>query len=212
MNLTVVGCGKMGLPIAVQAASRGMNVIGVDVNASVVKAINKGNSPVDEPGVAGAVPELVKTGKLRATTDLKDAVSKSEAIIVIVPVLLTPSNEADLESVIGVAHGIGEAMKRQTIVSFETTLPVGTTRKIILPIIEKGGLKVERDFYLVFSPERVKSNTVMDQMRKIPKVVGGAGPLSLKKGMELYGSIFASEVVSVGTLENAEMVKLAGMI
>ncbi len=212
MNIAVVGCGKMGLPIAVQAASRGFDVIGVDINPSVVAVINSGKSPINEPGADKLLPDLVKKGKLKATINLKDAVSKADAIIVIVPVLLTPSNEADLKAIIGVAAVIGQSMKKGAIVSFETTLPVGTTRNILAPLLEKGGLKADKDFYLVFSPERVKSNSVMEQMRKVPKVVGGAGPASLHKGIEFYRSIFVSEVVGVGSLENAEMVKLAGMI
>jgi len=212
VNLAVIGCGKMGLPIAVQAASRGLNVIGIDIKASVVEAINKGKSFIDEPGIQKLLHETVMAGRLKATTNLEEAVSRSEAVIVIVPVLLTDSKEADLRAILDVSDRIASAMKSGTVVSFETTLPIGTTRNKIWPILKKNGLIVEKDFYLVFSPERVKSSTVMEQMRKVPKVVGGFGPKSLKKGMELYRSISRSEVISVGSLENAEMVKLAGMI
>lgn len=212
MRLTVVGCGKMGLPIAVQAASRGLDVTGVDISASIVEAINRGESPIGEPGIIASLRKSVKAGRLKATTDLRGAVAKSDAIIVIVPVLLDKSNEADLSAIISVSKGIAGNLRRGTIVSFETTLPVGTTRNVIAPILEAGGLRCEKDFYLVFSPERVKSMTVMKQMRDVPKVVGGIGPLSLKKGIGLYRKILLSEIVSVGSLESAEMVKLAGMV
>jgi len=212
MKLAVIGCGKMGFPIAVQAASRGVDVVGVDVNENIVAAINKGISPVGEPGIEELLYNVIRAGKLTATIDLKEAVSQADAVIVIVPVILTDSNQADLGMIKQVTEGIAQAMKSGITVSYETTLPVGTTRDILLPILERSGLKVEKDFYVVYSPERVKSLMVMDLLNKIPKVIGGAGPLSLEKGMKLYGTILRTELASVETLEKAEMVKLAGMI
>lgn len=212
MKLAVIGCGKMGLPLAVQAASHGVDVVGVDINETTVAAINKGISPVGEPGVEDLLASAVKAGTLRATVDLKEAVSQADAIIVIVPVLLTESNQADLGTIKQVTEQIAQAMKSGATVSFETTLPVGTTRGVLLPILEGSGLKVEKDFYLVYSPERVKSLKVMDHLNKVPKVIGGAGPQSLEKGMKLYGAILRTELANVETLEKAEMVKLAGMI
>ena len=202
----------MGLPIAVQAASRGVEVIGVDVNKRIVAAINEGLNPVHEPGIEDLLSRAVKAGNLVATDNLKEAVSQADAVIVIVPVLLTNSQQADLSIIEDVSIGISQAMKPGVIVSYETTLPVGTTRNIFLPILEQSGLKVERDFYLVFSPERVKSLMVMDRLNKVPKVVGGAGPLSLEQGLAFYRTILEAEIKSVGTLEKAEMVKLGGMI
>jgi nucleotide sugar dehydrogenase len=212
MKLAVIGCGKMGLPIAVQAASQGLDVIGIDIKEEVVSAINKGISPIEEPGVESLLHDVVKRGKLRATIDLEYGVSQVNAIIVIVPVLLTNSKQADLFTIKEVTSGISRSMKPGTIVSYETTLPVGTTRNILLPILERSRLKVERDFYLVYSPERVKSLMVLERLNRVPKIVGGAGPLSLKKGIQLYKSILKAEIIDVGTLERAEMVKLAGMI
>ncbi|MBI5409244.1 MAG: nucleotide sugar dehydrogenase [Nitrospirae bacterium] len=212
MSLAVIGCGKMGLPIAVQAASRGLDVTGVDINEDLVAAINRGESPIDEPGINNLLSDAVKSGKLKATVNLSDAVSRVNAIIVIVPVLLTDSKQADLGTIKAVTSGISRAMKPGAVVSYETTLPIGTTRNILQPLLEESGLKAEKDFYLVYSPERVKSLLVMDRLNKVPKVVGGAGPLSLEKGMKLYSAILKSELISVGTLEKAEMVKLAGMI
>lgn len=212
MKLAVIGCGKMGLPIAVQAASCGLEVIGVDVNEEIVAAINEGESLINEPGIETLLENAVNSGKLKATTNLKVAVSQVDAIIVIVPVLLTNMRKADLATIKEVTTCISQAMKPKTTVCYETTLPVGTTRNILLPILEKNGMKVEKDFYLVFSPERVKSLSVIEKLNSIPKVVGGAGPVSVKKGMNLYKSILQTEILNAGTLENAEMVKIAGMI
>ncbi|MEW6103499.1 MAG: nucleotide sugar dehydrogenase [bacterium] len=211
MNLSVIGCGKMGFPLAVNAASKGWNVIGVDINPKTVEMINNGEMPIDEPGIEGILNDVVKRGLLRATLDLKEAVSIADVVIVIVPVLLDNYNRADLIGIKDVAQRLSKCMKKKVLISFETTLPVGTTRNILKPILESNGLKAEEDFYLIFSPERVKSLMVMERLNKTPKVVGGLGPLSLKKGIDFYKSIVDC-VIDVGSLENAEMVKLMGMI
>ena len=213
MKLAIIGCGKMGLPIAVQAASSGLEkVIGVDVNKDIVTAINQGISPITEPDVGKMLCKAKETGCLEATTDIKYAVSQVDAVIVIVPVLLTDSKQADLEIIMQVTHDISRSMQAGTLISYETTLPVGTTRNIFAPILEKSGLEIEHDFFLVFSPERVKSLHVMEHLNKIPKVVGAYGPESLAKGLNLYKTILTAEIINVETLENAEMVKLGGMI
>ncbi|MCM8761034.1 MAG: nucleotide sugar dehydrogenase [Candidatus Omnitrophica bacterium] len=202
----------MGFPLAVQAASRGFNVTGVDTNKSVIDLINKGKCPVDEPFVKDLAKDLILNGHLSASMDLEGSVALSDAVIVIVPVLLDEDNEADVKNAVSVAEGIGRSARKGTVISFEMTLPVGTMRNVIAPILEKSGLRIEKDIYLVYSPERVKSGIVMKQMRCVPKVVGAFGPKSLRKGIELYRSIFPSKIISVNTLENAEMVKLVGMI
>jgi nucleotide sugar dehydrogenase len=210
-KLAVIGCGKMGLPLAVQAASRGLDVTGVDINRDIVEEINNGECPIDEPGVGTLLRDAVKAGMLKATEKLQDAVSRVDAVIVLVPVLLK-DRHADLGIIRDVASGIGRHMKTGTVVSFETTVPVGTTRNVLAPLLEEGGLRAEEDFFLVFSPERVKSLKVMERLNETPKVVGGAGPLSLEKGMELYRTILTAEVISVGSIENAEMSKIIDMV
>jgi nucleotide sugar dehydrogenase len=212
MNLAVIGCGKMGLPLAVQAAGQGMSVIGVDRSRRVVDAINRGESHIDEPGVANLLSRAVETGHLTASTDLSQAVSQSDIILVIVPVLLNDQKQADLGILEHVTEGISRSMKPGTLVTFETTLPVGTTRNLLCPLLEKQGRLVEEDFYLVFSPERVKSQMVLDRLNAVPKVVGGAGPRSLEKGVHFYKRILGCDIIPMPSLEAAEMVKLAGML
>ena len=212
MNLAVIGCGKMGLPLAVQAARRGLNVIAVDINPDIVSRINKGEGPIDEPGVEDLLKAAVSKGSLKATLDLEKGVSCADAVIVIVPVTLDSFNQGDLGMIKEVTEGISRFMKRGAVISFETTLPVGATRNILKPLLENRSKEAEKDFYLVFSPERVKSLMVIERLNKIPKVVGGVGPRSLQKGIELYKAIVEAEVIGVGSLENAEMVKIAGMI
>lgn len=211
LKVSVIGAGKMGLPLACVFASRGATVWACDVNPRVIASINAGICPFDEPGVSELLAETVAAGKLRATTETGDAVAKSDVVVVIVPVLLTEQREADLAIIDSIADTIGQRLKPGSMVSFETTLPVGGTRRLG-KIIERGGLVAGVDFDLVFSPERVKSQLVLRHLFQNPKAVGGITPQSARRGEEFYSQYLGAPVANVGTLEAAELVKLAGMV
>jgi nucleotide sugar dehydrogenase len=222
MNIALIGAGKMGLPLACVFADRGANVIACDADPEVVRAINAGKSPVDEPGVQDILQRAVQSGRLSATADTSAAVARSEAVVVIVPVLLTsdPSDtepsgrtrkKADTRIIESVTRQIAQGLRRGTMVSYETTLPIGGTRAL-LPILESGGLRGGRDFDLVFSPERVKSRLVIERLTKNPKIVGGLTPEAAARAAAFYGECLGAPVINVGALETAEMVKLAGMV
>jgi len=211
MRIVLIGCGKMGLPLAAQAAARGNEVMGVDADPRVVEAINAGRCHIDEPGVADLVAEGARAGRLTATTDLSKAAAWAEAIIVLVPVKLTPDKREDLSILLDVTRRMAPALSHGVTVSFETTLPVGTTRTVLQPILESSGRRVEEDLFLVFSPERVKSQKVMAHLNDNPKIVGGAGPKSLARGVALYHAVLGAGIIELPSLEESEMAKLAGM-
>jgi len=211
MNVTVVGGGKMGLPLACVFASRGANVSVCDVDAAKVQSINAGVCPFHEPGVDELLAEGVRSGRLVATTDTGAAIASSEVVVVIVPVMLSDSKEADLSMIDDVARIASSNLKPGSMISFETTLPVGGTRRLG-HIIDKGGMRAGVDYDLVFSPERVKSLLVLKHLFDNPKIVGGITPASAARGAEFYSKYLGAPVINVGTLEAAELVKLAGMI
>lgn len=211
MKVSVIGAGKMGLPIACQLASRGADVYACDVNPELVATINRGECPFEEPGIAGLIEQCVKARTLTATTDIVHAIADSEVVIVIVPVLLTPDRHADLRHIETVARQIGKAMKPGTMVVFETTLPVGSTRSL-LPLLESGGLRAGKDFDLVFSPERVKSLFVLKHLTETPKIIGGHTPAAAARASAFYGKYLSAPIIDVGSPEAAELVKLAGMV
>jgi nucleotide sugar dehydrogenase len=202
----------MGLPLACAFASHGADVTACDVNDSIVDSINAGVCPFDEPGVNELLKKAVSEGLLRATTATELAVSCSDVVVVIVPVLLTTDNKADLHTIQSVTRIIGASIKPGTLVSYETTLPVGTTRRFGAMIEAASGLMAGIDFHLVFSPERVKSQRVLQRLFQNPKVVGGVNPDSARRGAEFYTRFLGAPVHNVKTLEAAEFVKLAGMI
>jgi len=221
MKITVIGLGKMGLPFAVNASRHGHFVTGCDINPDVVSAINGGISPVQgEPDLDTQLRQSVESGTMVATTDLAEAVSGSEAVVVLVPVYVDAQGIPEFSSIDSVTLGIGKALKPGTLVSFETTLPVGTTRKRFVPVLEKmSELKADQDFYVSFSPERVSSGSVMSDLRRYPKLVGGIGDASEKAAIKFYESVLTFDVRSdlpkpngvwsMGSAEASELAKLA---
>ena len=211
MKVAVIGAGKMGLPLACQFAARGASVLVCDVRQQVVDTINAGRCPIDEPGIAELLSAAVERRALLATTDTARAAAESEVIVVIVPALLTPELDADLSILCSVSEQIAAQLRPGTMVSYETTVPLGSTRHRFVPILERSGLRAGHDFDVVYSPERVKSQLVLDHLTKTPKVVGGINSAAAERGAAFYGQYLGAEVTNVGTLEAAEFVKLAGM-
>ena len=211
MKVAVIGAGKMGLPLACVFASRGADVVACDVNRERVSAVNDGICPFEEPGVDRMLAESVAAGRLKATADNREAIGDSNVVVVIVPVMLDEANRANLSIIETIATEMSDAVCAGALVSFETTLPVGQTRKLG-NIIARGGRKPGEDFDLVFSPERVKSGLVLRNLFDIPKVVGGITPVAAERGARFYEEYLGAPVINIGTLEAAEFVKLAGMV
>ncbi len=209
--VSVIGAGKMGLPIACKLASAGARVIACDRDAELVGRIERAECPFDEPGLAELLSQCVRNGHLTATTDTAGAVSLSDAVIVIVPVLLTPERDADLSMIDEVTVVVGENLRRGALVVYETTLPVGTTRALGEKLATHGAGVPGRDFHLAFSPERVKSRHVLERLGETPKVVGGLTPGCAARAAQFYRTHLGAPVVDVGSLEAAEFAKLADM-
>lgn len=214
MKIVVVGLGHIGLPLAVQYASRGHEVLGVDVAPHIVEAINRGESPHrDEQTLIERVPQLVADGRLRATTwDDAEAVREAEAIVVIVPVVVDAERQIDYGPIDAATRDIARHLGPGTLVVYETTLPVGTTRNRFGPMLAQGsGLQLDQDLFLAFSPERVLVGRVFLDLRRYPKIVGGTSSESTRRAVDLYRSVLdeGTEVWAVTNAETAEMTKLA---
>jgi len=210
-TVAVVGLGKIGLPLAAQYASKGMNVIGCDVLPDVVETINAGHSHVrEEPGLEEAIAGAVKERKLRATTDTTAAVKDADVTVVIVPLIVGKERDTDYRSIDAATAAVGRGLRRGALVIYETTLPVGTTRRRLGPMLEKAsGLKAGSDFHLAFSPERLYAGRIFDDLRKYPKIVGGVDERSTEAAMAFYRAVLDAEVWAVENTETAEFAKLA---
>ncbi len=213
--------GKIGLPLAVQFASKGHKVIGTDVNEDTVNKINSKIEPF--PGEAFLQEKLVKvveSGNLVASIDTVSAVSLSDVVVVVVPLFVDVMGIPDFDWMDSATKDIGKGIKKGTLVSYETTLPVGTTRTRFAEMLEKeSGLIAGVDFYLAFSPERVFTGRVFEDLRRYPKLVGGINPESGIKAKNFYESVLdfddrsdlskANGVWDLGTSEASELAKLA---
>jgi len=213
VRIAVVGLGHIGLPLAVQYASRGHDVIGCDIDAAIVAAINGGISAHDdEPALVERVPDLVRTGRLRATTDDAAGVREAEVVVVIVPVAVDERREIDFGPIDAATSEVARGLRPGTLVVYETTLPVGTTRDRFGPMLEAGsGLQVDRDLFVAFSPERVLVGRVLLDLHRYPKVVGGVSAESTRRAVAFYEAVLeaGTEIRAVANAETAEMTKLA---
>ena len=210
-TIAVVGLGKIGLPLAAQFAGRGQRVIGCDINPAVVAAVNAGECPiVEEPGLEERVNATVAAGCLTATTDTAAAVRQSNVVVIIVPLLVDEAHAVDYSAVDAATRAVAQGLQPRTLVLYETTLPVGTTRERLGALLEAGsGLTMGRDFALAFSPERVYSGRIFRDLATYPKVVGGIDPTSTAAAVAFYAAVLDdAPVLAVRDAETAELVKL----
>lgn len=214
MRIAVVGLGHIGLPLAVQYASRGHDVVGIDIDERIVEAINRGESPhLDEAALIERVPQLHAAGRLRASTWADPSgVRDAEAVVVIVPVVVDEARQIAFGPIDAATRDIAATIGPGTLVVYETTLPVGTTRNRFGPVLEAGsGLTLDRDLFLAFSPERVLVGRVFTDLRRYPKIVGGTSEASTQRAVAFYEAVLepGTEVRAVASAEAAEMTKLA---
>ena len=210
-TVAVVGAGKMGLPLAAQFATHGWTVIAVDVNPAVVESINAGRSHVgEEPGLAELVATVHAQGRLRATLDAAAAAREADVVVLIVPVMLDADRQPDYRYMDPAVASIAPGIHAGSTVIFETTLPIGDTRKRFAPALERvSGLAADRDFFVAFSPERLFSGAVLANLAAYPKLVGGIGAASTDRAAIFYASVLDAEIVAMSSSEAAEFSKLA---
>ncbi|WP_106507147.1 nucleotide sugar dehydrogenase [Brachybacterium timonense] len=222
MKTAVVALGKIGLPLAVQFADAGHEVIGVDINPRQVELINQATEPFPgEAHLQEKLEELVPAGRLRATTDYAEAIPGADAIVIVVPLFVNDETwEPDFDWMDAATRSFAEHITPGTLVSYETTLPVGTLRGRFVPMIEEiSGLKESKDFFAVFSPERVLTGRVFEDLRKYPKLIGAMSEESTRRAREFYESALTFDersdlprpngVWDLGSPEASELAKLA---
>lgn len=207
-NIAIFGLGHIGLPTAALFAKNGFKVRGIDINQNTVDKVNSGISPIMEPGLDELVNEVVDNGNLKATTDASQAVKNSNVMIVIVPTPVDENKCSDLSAVTSACEMISKDLKKDDLVIIESTIPPGTCENIVIPILEKSGLKVSTDFKVAYTPERALPYNTLYEMTHNARVIGGIDSESSKRAVYLYEKITVGEVITVKDLITAEMVKL----
>jgi UDP-N-acetyl-D-glucosamine dehydrogenase len=201
----VVGLGYVGLPLAYELARAGFRVLGFDISERTVQRINSGESHIRDVS-SGAVAEVVGAGRLEATSDMT-RLAECDTISICVPTPLSKTRDPDVSYVASAAGSIAAALRPGQLVVLESTTYPGTTRDLVLPVLERSGLRVGSDFYLCFSPERVDPGNPTWHTVNTPKVIGGITPACLQVGSALYGQVM-ERVVPVSSTEAAELTKL----
>jgi nucleotide sugar dehydrogenase len=221
MNVTVIGMGKIGLPLAVNFARNGARVTGLDVHAKVVSQINSGIEPFPgENDLDEYLKLCVADGSLVASLDKVAGISKADVIVICIPLGIDVNGTPDFANIDELAKEIGSNLAAGSLVCFETTLPVGTTRNRFTVAVEAvSGLKVGKDFFVVFSPERVLTGRVFQDLRRYPKLVGGVTDACTQRGVEFYSSVLKFDprpdlkrpngVWAMRNSESAEFAKIA---
>jgi UDP-N-acetyl-D-glucosamine dehydrogenase len=204
-DVGIVGLGYVGLPLAVEFAKAGFSVTGIDVSEPKRRRVNAGESYVADVPNAKLAP-LVESGKLRATSDFS-AVRELDTVNICVPTPLRKTKDPDMSFIVSACQEIASHLHSGMLIILESTTYPGTTEELVLPMLEKPGLRVGRDFFLCFSPERVDPGNPKYQTANIPKVVGGCTPACTEMGRLFYAQAL-ERVVPVSSTQVAEMVKL----
>lgn len=205
-KLGVVGLGYVGLPLAVEKAKAGYEVIGFDIQDEKVNLVNKGHNYIGDV-VDEDLKELVNVGKLRATTDFS-FVNDVDTVCICVPTPLDLYKQPDISYVVESTKSVAKYLHRGMLIVLESTTYPGTTEEVLKPILEESGLKCGIDFFLAFSPERVDPGNKHFKTKNTPKVVGGCTPDCTEVAASLYRSVLEGEIYTVSSPAVAEMEKI----
>ena len=204
-RIGVIGLGYVGLPLAIEFAKAGFEVVGFDVDVKKVRDIERGVSYIGDVS-AEDLQAMVKAGRMQATEDF-DKLHGVQIVNICVPTPLTRTKDPDISFMARAVEQIKERLHPGTLVILGSTTYPGTTDELFVPELEQTGLKIGRDFALAFAPERIDPANQKFQVRNVPKVVGGATPLCTDLACRVYDTIF-DETVPVSSTRAAEMVKL----
>lgn len=209
LKIAIYGLGHVGSPLAAAWLRAGAHVIGVDNSRKVLSAAREGRTLIPEPGIAETYAEALKKGRFELFDDPIEASKKSYFKMICVPVL-SQDMSADLRAAREVATSIGKGLKKGDVISLNPSVPPGTTEDVIVPIIEKAsGLSVQRDFCMVYNPERIyEGRALQDIEENYPAIISSVGPDSLKISHTLYSMIFRKGILMISNIRTAEAEKL----
>ena len=202
-KICVIGLGYIGLPTACTFADQGIEVVGVDNNPQIITGLQQGKLHLFEPGLEELVQRVLSTGKLRVSSQPEPA----DAFIIAVPTPFHDGKKADMSYVRSACDAIVPHLHRGNLVVLESTSPPRTTSDLVLPILERSGLRAGIDFILAYSPERVLPGRILHELVENARVIGGIDPASAKAGADLYRIIVRGQIIQTDAT-TAEMVKL----
>jgi len=204
-KVAVIGIGYVGLPLVVEVAKAGFTVTGYDKSTEKVNAVTAGRSYIKDVPTEVLGP-LVSSGKVSASND-PDVLAKADVVIICVPTPLNKTKDPDNSFIMAAADDLAPRMHAETLVILESTTFPGFTREVLIPRLEETGLKVGRDVFVAFSPERVDPGNPKYHTKNTPKVLGGSTPRCMEVAQAMYGAVM-ERIIAVTSTDAAEMVKL----
>lgn len=211
-RISIIGFGKIGQAIAANILKQDIHVTAIDTNTDLQRKFKEEKYETKEPGVGDILTSGYSDNKLVITDDFS-LIKGSDAIIIAIALLTDSQKKIQDAPFLDVIKKIAPFVENKTVIIIETSVPVGFSRKTVLPVLEAEGKLHSKDFLLAHSPERIKSGTMLKQLTQIPKVIGGISKEATGKVYEIYQWFFDKELLhQVESIEAAEMLKLAGML
>jgi len=208
LRLAILGSGRVGLPTAALFADAGVYVVAVDIKPEVIKTINSGFSPINEPGLQELLLRNVKVGRLKATLNSPDSLNKADAVIISVQTPIDQNKKPNISFLMKALEDVGRNLKKGMLVVISSTVPPGTMLEKVKPKLESlSGLKAGTDFYLAYVPERIAPGKALKEFIESPRLIGGIGPNSTKIAAQLFKKI-CKKIIETDAA-TAEVTKLA---
>jgi len=203
-NISIIGLGYVGLPLAILADKKGYNVFGIDINQNKIDLINAKKSPFKDK----KVEDELKNSKITAFADFSK-VGESDIVVICVPTPVDNNHMPDLRPIEGACKGIAPLLKKGQLIVLESTVNPGVSEEVVIPLLEKeSGLKAGKDFYVSHCPERINPGDEKWTVENIPRVVGSLEAKGLEKSLEFYRSMVDAEITPMNSLKEAESVKV----
>lgn len=204
-NVTIVGIGYVGLPVACLCAEKGYRVYGLDVDKNKVELVNKNQSPIEDEYVVGKLRNV----KITATANASECIPNSDVVIVCVPTPVDRNNSPDLTALMESVSAISKFINQGTLLVIESTIYPGTIEEVILPILQKQGFNAQKnDMFVAHCPERIDPGNKKWTIESLPRVVGGITKEATKKAAEFYRSIINTDVLELSSVKAAEATKI----
>jgi nucleotide sugar dehydrogenase len=215
IRVSVVGIGRIGLPTALSFAHSGLPTIGVDINAKLVQMINSGNYPIrDEPGFDKIFEDVIKNKTFTATTDIGEAIPKSNLIILSLPTPMDKNNIPDYSALISVVKSLSKLLKPGSLIVVESTIEPGFVENELISLIENNDqkLKAGKDFSIATCPETANPGEILSDFKKLPRLVGGIDTRTTDIVSEIYAHVFGVEMIKMSDCKTANAAKLTANV
>jgi len=213
LTICVIGIGRIGLPSALTLANSGFKTIGVDINSKLVEKINSGDYPLkDEPGFDKIFDSVIKNKKFNSTTDISATVPSSDIVLLSLPTPINKQNIPDYSALKSVAKDLSKLLKKGSIVIVESTVEPGFIENELIPIIENDSKKVGIDFGIAACPETANPGEILEDFKKVPRLVGGFDEKTTNIASELYKYVFEAEIIKMPDCKTANAAKLTANV